>query len=137
MGALRPFPWLQAAAAHESHRWVRYAMEESALLLQLASGNPAHQQQAAATLGTCESERRAGVTSLGTGGRWRVRDRRQKAVAQTATAAIERIESWNVWSSTIETLFRGISLSSILLIMSLGLAIVFGLMGSSTWRMAS
>ncbi|MCE7979462.1 MAG: urea ABC transporter permease subunit UrtB, partial [Nitrospira sp. NTP1] len=53
----------------------------------------------------------------------------QKALAQRATAAIERIESWNVWSSTIETLFRGISLSSILLIMSLGLAIVFGLMG--------
>ncbi len=33
--------WLQTAAANESHRWARYAMEESALLLQLASDNPA------------------------------------------------------------------------------------------------
>lgn len=46
-----------------------------------------------------------------------------------ATQAIERIEVWATWSTAIETIFRGISLSSILLIMSLGLAIVFGLMG--------
>ncbi|MBS0168791.1 MAG: urea ABC transporter permease subunit UrtB [Nitrospira sp.] len=123
-------PWLQAAAANESHRWVRYAMEESALLLKLASNNPAGQQQAAAKLGDMRSQNavpalqalvQAGIDESATA--------EQKALAQTATAAIERIESWNVWSSAIETLFRGISLSSILLIMSLGLAIVFGLMG--------
>ena len=53
----------------------------------------------------------------------------QKRIGQTAAEAIERIESWGVWSTAIETIFRGISLSSILLIMSLGLAVVFGLMG--------
>jgi urea transport system permease protein len=42
---------------------------------------------------------------------------------------VERVESWGWWANIIETVFRGISLSSILLIMSLGLAIVFGLMG--------
>ena len=53
----------------------------------------------------------------------------QKTVAKAAVAAIDRIETWAVWSNAIETFFRGVSLSSILLIMSLGLAIVFGLMG--------
>ena len=50
-------------------------------------------------------------------------------MAKAASVSIERIETWAVWSSAIETIFRGVSLSSILLIMSVGLAIVFGLMG--------
>jgi urea transport system permease protein len=50
-------------------------------------------------------------------------------VATAAAAAIHRIEIWGSWSNAIETCFRAISLSSVLLIMSLGLAIVFGLMG--------
>ena len=33
-------PWLEAATATESHRWVRYAMEESIQLLKLASDDP-------------------------------------------------------------------------------------------------
>jgi urea transport system permease protein len=53
----------------------------------------------------------------------------QQSLAQAARASIERIETWAVWSAAIETLFRGVSLSSILLIMSVGLAIIFGLMG--------
>ena len=53
----------------------------------------------------------------------------QQALAKVASVSIERIETWAVWSSAIETIFRGVSLSSILLIMSVGLAIVFGLMG--------
>jgi urea transport system permease protein len=53
----------------------------------------------------------------------------QKRVELAAADALERIETWSAWSTAIETIFRGISLSSILLIMSLGLAVVFGLMG--------
>ena len=123
-------PWLQAAAAKESHRWVRYAMEESALLLQLASDNPAGQEQAAVKLGDMRSQNAVpALQALIQAGGGESATAEQKVLVQAAAAAIERIESWNVWSSTIETLFRGISLSSILLIMSLGLAIVFGLMG--------
>ena len=129
-GRAAAIPWLQAAAANESHRWVRYAMEESALLLQLASDNPTHQQQAAAKLGEMRSQKAVpALQALVQAGSDESATDQNKALAQTATVAIERIESWNVWSSAIETLFRGISLSSILLIMSLGLAIVFGLMG--------
>jgi urea transport system permease protein len=123
-------PWLEAAAANESHRWVRYAMEESALLLQLASDNPTSQQQAAAKLGDMRSQNAVpALQALVQAGSGESATAEHQALALTAATAIDRIESWNVWSSTIETLFRGISLSSILLIMSLGLAIVFGLMG--------
>jgi len=53
----------------------------------------------------------------------------QQSLAEAARASIERIETWAAWSAAIETGFRGVSLSSILLIMSVGLAIIFGLMG--------
>ncbi|MBA2486748.1 MAG: urea ABC transporter permease subunit UrtB [Nitrospira sp.] len=123
-------PWLEAAAGFESHHWVRYAMDESAQLLKLASDDPAIKAQAATKLGELRSQNavpalkalvQAAEESGGT--------EQQKPLARAATAAIDRIETWNVWSTAIETVFRGISLSSILLIMSVGLAIVFGLMG--------
>ena len=129
-GRVSAIPWLESAAANESHRWARYAMEESVLLLKLASDDPAVKQQAAAKLGDMRSQNAVpALQALVQAGGGESATGEQKALAQTATVAIERIESWNVWSSAIETLFRGISLSSILLIMSLGLAIVFGLMG--------
>src|SRR5204862_45343 len=46
-----------------------------------------------------------------------------------ATHAIRQIERWSLLVRTVETLFQGASLASILLLMALGLAIVFGLMG--------
>ena len=48
---------------------------------------------------------------------------------QAALEAVKRVERWGLLTSTIETIFQGVSLSSILLLMALGLAIVFGLMG--------
>jgi len=48
---------------------------------------------------------------------------------QAALDAVKRVERWGLLTSTIETIFQGVSLSSILLLMALGLAIVFGLMG--------
>ncbi|MBI4002272.1 MAG: urea ABC transporter permease subunit UrtB [Nitrospira defluvii] len=123
-------PWLEAAASSESHRWVRYAMDESTQLLKLASDDPAVRAQAAAKLGEMRSQNavpalkelvQAASDPNGT--------EQQKTLARVAAAAIDQIETWNVWSTAIETLFRGISLSSVLLIMSVGLAIVFGLMG--------
>jgi urea transport system permease protein len=42
---------------------------------------------------------------------------------------VGQIERWAMLTATVETLFQGASLASILLLMALGLAIVFGLMG--------
>jgi len=115
----------------EPNRWVRYTMEEAAQLLKLASDDPATKMAAATRLGELRSQNAlpalkellqqassdAGATD------------QQKPITQAARDAIERIELWASWSGAIETIFRGISLSSILLMMSLGLAIIFGLMG--------
>jgi urea transport system permease protein len=123
-------PWLDAAAANEPNRWVRYTMEESAALLKLSSVDPSIKAAAADTLGDLRSQNGVPVLKqLVEAGDGAEATEPQKTVAKAAGAAIERIETWGVWSNAIETFFRGISLSSILLIMSLGLAIVFGLMG--------
>jgi urea transport system permease protein len=123
-------PWLEQAAAKESHKWVRYTMLESAALLKLAGEDQAGKLGAVNALGDLASQNAVPAlkelvnagTAEGTSGP-------QQALATAARASIERIETWAAWSTAIETLFRGISLSSILLIMSVGLAIVFGLMG--------
>lgn len=122
--------WLEQAAAQEPSRWVRYTMEESAQILKLASDDT-HMKVAAATkLGELRSQNAVpALRELIQAASNADATDQQKAVAQAAAAAIERIEGWAYWSGAIETIFRGISLSSILLIMSLGLAIVFGLMG--------
>ncbi len=123
-------PWLDGAAATESNKWVRYTMEESAALLRLQSDDPSIKAAAADKLGELRSQNGVPIlTQLVAAGAGAEATESQKTVAKAAGAAIDRIETWGVWSNVIETFFRGISLSSILLIMSLGLAIVFGLMG--------
>ncbi len=124
-------PWLEAAAANEPNKWVRYTMEESASLLKLASDDPSVKAAAAKKLGELRSEN--GVPALKALGRGsapapRRRNRRRRWPRRLPLRSSD-IETWGSWSNAIETIFRGISLSSILLIMSLGLAIVFGLMG--------
>lgn len=53
----------------------------------------------------------------------------QARPADADPAARQRAERWSLLSTSLETLFQGASLASILLLMALGLAIVFGLMG--------
>jgi urea transport system permease protein len=123
-------PWLNAARVNEPNKWVRYTMEESVALIQLASGDPLIKAAAAEKLGELRSGNGVPVLKqLVEAGAGSEATEQQKTVAKAAAVAIKDIETWGAWSNAIETFFRGISLSSILLIMSLGLAIVFGLMG--------
>src|SRR6476661_4965222 len=123
-------PWLEQAAAKETNKWVRYTMQESAALLKLTGDDQAAKLAAVSTLGELASQNAVPalqeIVNVGTA---EGASEPQQSLAKAARASIDRIETWAVWSAAIETLFRGISLSSILLIMSLGLAIVFGLMG--------
>ena len=132
VGTGRPeaITWLEEAAAKEQVWWVKYTMEESARLIQLRSEDQGVRLVAVKKLGELKSQNglsalkefvEAGTQSGATDD--------QKALASAAQISIGQIDTWSWWASTIETLFRGISLSSILLIMSLGLAVVFGLMG--------
>jgi len=122
--------WLEQAAAKEQVWWVKYTMEESAQLIQLHSQDDAVRLTAIKKLGELRSQNGlSALQELAQVGAQGEANEQQKSLAAAAEAAISQIDSWSWWASSIETLFRGISLSSILLIMSLGLAVVFGLMG--------
>jgi urea transport system permease protein len=49
--------------------------------------------------------------------------------AKSAHASVQAIESYLAWGNLFGTAFRGLSLSAVLLVAALGLAITFGLMG--------
>jgi urea transport system permease protein len=129
-GRVEAIPFLKQAAEQEPIWWVKYAMEEAANFLELHAADPAVQLAAVKKLGDLRSSNSVPVLQeLIEAGHAAEATAQQQALAAAATAAVERVESWGWWANIIETIFRGISLSSILLIMSLGLAIVFGLMG--------
>ncbi len=50
-------------------------------------------------------------------------------VRQAAAAAVKSIDRWRTFYSGIETLFFGLSLGSVLVLIAIGLAITFGVMG--------
>jgi urea transport system permease protein len=50
-------------------------------------------------------------------------------VRQAAAAAVKTIDQWRTFYSGIETLFFGLSLGSVLVLIAIGLAITFGVMG--------
>jgi urea transport system permease protein len=117
-------PALTEALAKEKDRWVRYALEEAIALVQLKSGSPAERVIAATKLGALGS----------TDALDRLRDVAATSDAppelkQAAAEAVKRIERWALLTQGIQIIFQGVSLGSILLLMALGLAIIFGLMG--------
>ena len=137
-GRLEAIPWLEEAFRQEPDRWVRYTIEESIALLKLASDDPADKIAAVTKLGKLHSQNAVPALQELAQGTTDAADMKpadepaqdqQVLLGQAARAAIERIEVWTTWTNSIETIFRGISLSSILLLMALGLAIIFGLMG--------
>ena len=117
-------PALTEALAKERDRWVRYAIEEAIALIHLKSGSPAERVNAATRLG-----------ALGSGDALdRLREIADApdtppALKQATADAAKRVERWTLLTQAIQVMFQGVSLSSILLLMALGLAIIFGLMG--------
>jgi len=51
------------------------------------------------------------------------------AVRTAAASAVEKIDRWRTFYAGIETLFFGLSLGSVLVLIAIGLAITFGVMG--------
>lgn len=125
-GDLSGLPSLKRALAMEKNRWARHAMEEAVGQLQLGDPAPEIRRAAAERLGAIHSQEALP----------RMKTLLSEAPAETdpgvreaLTSAIGRIERYQVWEQFAGTLFSGISLGSILLLMGLGLAITFGLMG--------
>ncbi len=115
---------VEAAIARERVEHVRHALREALALIRLAHGEPAVRILAVQSLGDLHSfDAMPALQKLA------VDAGASPAEREAATQAIRQIERWSLLVRTVETVFQGASLASILLLMALGLAIVFGLMG--------
>jgi urea transport system permease protein len=115
---------LAQVLAGETDPVVAKAALESLALIELAIGSDAASRAAAATLlGDARSGRALGPL------RTRAAEDPDPSVKTAATAAIADIERYQAGVRAAQTAFAGISAGSILIIMALGLAITFGLMG--------
>ena len=115
---------VEAAIARERVERVRHALQEALALIRLAHGAPAVRILAAQSLGDLRSfDAMPALQTLA------VDAAASPAERDAAIQAIRQIERWSLLVRTVETVFQGASLASILLLMALGLAIVFGLMG--------
>ena len=117
-------PALAEALAKERDRWVRHELEQAMALIRLKTGTDAERAAAAATLGSLAS-----ADALDRLREVAADTAAPAAVRQAAADAAKRVERWALLTSAIQVAFQGLSLGSILLLMALGLAIVFGLMG--------
>jgi urea transport system permease protein len=115
---------VEAALAEEADGWARHALAEALALIRLGGTETPVRVDAARTLGNLHSA--TALLALRALARDTATPPTLRAVAERATGQIER---WAMLTATVETLFQGASLASILLLMALGLAIVFGLMG--------
>jgi urea transport system permease protein len=116
-------PLLEKALEREADREVKAVLEEALAKLQLAAPDPAARASAVQSLGRLKSE--AALSQL----RALHQQETDGKVRQALEAAIHRIESFLVFRNAVGYLFNGVSLGAVLLIMSLGLAVTFGLMG--------
>src|SRR5439155_1265154 len=118
---------VEAAIARERVERVRHALQEALALIRLAHGAPAVRILAAQSLGDLHSfDAMPALQKLG------VDAAASPAERDAAIQAIRQIERWSLLVRTVETVFQGASLASILLLMALGLAIVFALMAGLT-----
>jgi urea transport system permease protein len=120
--------WLEEAFGSEPNRWVQHTIAESIQLLKLSQDHPDMRLAAVQQLGELRAVRALStlreLSQIAPGA-----DKMDPALHTAVMTAIEQIEAWRTLTEVIETVFRGISLSSVLLLMALGLAVIFGLMG--------
>jgi urea transport system permease protein len=123
-------PLLETARASEQDAGVIQLIDEAVARIQLKSADPAVRADAAARLGAIHSvnvlpELQAMVKTEGGSAPAETDENARKAVAK----AINDIESFQSFTGAVQNVFTGLSLGSILILMALGLAIIFGLMG--------
>ncbi len=118
-------PVLLARQSIETDSAVKRALREAIAQIQLKSSDSAVQIHAAQELGVLRSlSSRDALLQLATDS-----DVAAPTVAKAAHAALRLIEQHLSVVNFYGTLFRGLSLGSVLLVVAIGLAITFGLMG--------
>ena len=119
-------PALQLRQKSESDAKVKRALREAVALTELTSPDSSVKQQACGVL--------AELTSIPAQDALKAVAREadaagDKPLAAAAAAALKAIASHVTTVNTVGTLFRGLSNGSVLLVIAIGLAITFGLMG--------
>jgi urea transport system permease protein len=123
-------PLLEAAMAAEKDRWVRWAMDEAIQMIRLADADAGVRWKAAKRLqeldGSDAVPQMKEMLAAGADGQPHEKD---AGVDAALRAAIKGIEEHESLTRTVSTTFEVLSLSSILMMIALGLAITFGVMG--------
>ncbi len=130
LGEAQTIPMLEDALTRETDKSVAHTLQESLFRLRLASENPMERLAAAEGLGKIHavhavSDLKFRVTQDGEG----TYPEAESAVRDAINRSLARINSWTQVTGAIQNFFSGISLGSILILMALGLAVIFGLMG--------
>ncbi|MDQ3001123.1 MAG: urea ABC transporter permease subunit UrtB [Fibrobacterota bacterium] len=125
-GDAAQIPLLKTTRATESDKGVLNLIEEAVARIELKSEDPAVRSAAALTLGEINS-----VNVLPELKAMAAPDSPEKdaTVRKSLDKAIGEIESFQSFTGAVQNVFTGLSLGSILILMALGLAIIFGLMG--------
>ena len=105
---------------------VKDTLRESIARLELSHGDPAAKAAAARTLGELGSSRGVDNLQAALAEAKKTDDAQLARAAEASLASIGRYQSF---LDVLQTTFAGLSLASILILLSLGLAIIFGLMG--------
>lgn len=117
-------PLLEARLAKETDSSVKRSILESIALINLTSTDPAVKIEALKQLRKLASMPSKGLVEA------IVNDKSAPPeVHAAAVAALQAIDNHLFWVDFFGTIFRGVSLGSVLLVVALGLAITFGLMG--------
>ena len=121
---------LRARAEEETDADVAYEIETALALVALDDGDPRVRSEAVGRLvGRLHPEVRNSLATLlesDVDGRFVEADR---DVRVAAAAVVQQIDFWRSLYSIIETVFFGLSLGSVLVLVAIGLAITFGVMG--------
>jgi urea transport system permease protein len=117
-------PILQARQAKEKDAGVKRVILEAIATLQLGDTNPAVQIAAVQQLAALKS-----TGSLDNLNRLAARTNNSPQFTAAIKAAVSSLNDHIWWVNFYGTIFHGISLGSVLLVVALGLAITFGLMG--------
>ena len=117
---------LRKRLAVETNSGVRKEIATALALAALDSQDSKARLDAVATL---EPKRQPGCTKQTGAAHDPTSSEKDESVKQAAAAAVRSIDHWRTFYSGIQTLFFGLSLGSVLVLIAIGLAITFGVMG--------
>jgi urea transport system permease protein len=126
-------PVLLKAVKREKDQGILHHLHESVGRLELLSPDPSRRKAAAEALGKAHATNALPALKARTtpdeSGAFTGNAEPDAEVRAAMLLAVKKIEAWNSYTSVLQNLFAGLSLGSILILMALGLAIIFGLMG--------